>query len=81
MKKILIILVAAGFIMGLVGASVALADGTNGNTNSGSGNTNTGGGAQNVSWGFIHCKYSDRPGSCTGTPTKIPVDPDDKTSG
>ena len=76
MKKIIFVL-AAGFIMGLVGASAVLADGTNSNSN-----TNSGGGTvTNVSWGYIHCVYSGKTGPCAVAPQQVPNDPDGKTKG
>jgi hypothetical protein len=77
MKKLLITLGVAGFLLGLIGATAVSAD-TNTNTPP---PTNTGGTVTNVSWGYVKCIYSGRAGSCSGGPQQIPADPDDKTKG
>jgi hypothetical protein len=75
MKALKIALIMAGFVAGFVGASVALADTTNGNTNTG------GGTVTNISWGQLKCLYGPNPSKCAGTPKQVLEDPDSKTSG
>jgi hypothetical protein len=74
MKALKIALIMAGFIAGLIGASVALADGTNSNTNSGGGTVIT-----NKSWGYVKCLYGPNPSMCAGSKRVEPVD--DKIRG
>jgi hypothetical protein len=72
MRKIITILLASGFIVGLAGASLARAD-TNTNTNTPNCKT----------WGCIKCLYGPNPNNCAGTPQpiQIPDNPDEKTIG